>query len=66
MATSTFERKLEITDLDSLKKLMKIVESDKPAAPLSDHPYSDSERERSEDLLKRCLSRSKHFTENFH
>ena len=60
MATSTFERKLEITDLASLKKLIKIMEPDKPSAPLSDQPYSDTERERSEDLLKRCLSRSKH------
>ena len=60
MAASTFERKLEITDIASLKKLIKIMESDKPEAPLSDHPYSDTERERSEDLLKQCLSRSKH------
>lgn len=59
MATSTFDRKLEITDPESVKKLIAIMEKDSFQKPLSEHPYTTIERERSEKLLKRCLSRSK-------
>ena len=60
MATSTFERKIEITSPDALKRLADITTSDPPQKPLSEHPYGTAERERSEDLLKKWLSRSKH------
>ncbi len=60
MATSTFERKIEINDSDSLRKLVDVMNSADPAKPLSLHPFSDAERDRSEKLLKQCLSRSKH------
>lgn len=60
MATSTFERKIEIKDSESLKKLIDVMSADVPAKPLSRHPFSDAERDRSEKLLKQCLSRSKH------
>lgn len=60
MATSTFERKIEIKDAESMKKLIDIISADAPAKPLSQHPFSDAERDRSERLLKQCLSRSKY------
>ncbi len=59
MATNTFERKIEITDPQSVKKLIKVMEKDVPSKSLSDHPYTQKERERSVSLLKQCLSRSK-------
>ena len=59
MATSTFERKIEIREPEAIKKLMAIMEKDAPKKPLSDHPYTEAERERSVRLLKQCLSRSR-------
>ena len=59
MATSTFERKIEITDPESVKKLIVVIEKEAPTKYLSDHPYTEQERERSVSLLKQCLSRSK-------
>ena len=59
MATSTFERKIEITDPESVKKLMDVMANDAPKTPFSDHPYTTQERERSLRLFKQCLSRSK-------
>lgn len=58
MATSTFERKIEITDPESIKKLTNVMAMDVPKKPLSEHPYTDADRKKSEDLLKRCLLRS--------
>lgn len=45
MATSTFDRRLEITDTDSLKKLIEVMESDAPE-PISQRPFSDEDRKR--------------------
>ena len=59
MATSTFERKIEITDPESIKKLMDVMAKDAPKTPFSDHPYTAQERERSLRLFRQCLSRSK-------
>lgn len=59
MATSTFERKIEITDPESIKKLISVIEKDAPAEPLSTKPYTETERERSVSLLRQCLSRSR-------
>lgn len=59
MATNTFERKIEITDPQSVKKLITVMEKDRLVKALSDHPYTEKERERSVSLLKQCLSRSK-------
>lgn len=58
MATSTFERKIEITSPDALERLAEIMASEPPKYPLSKHPYGTVERERSEELLKQWLSRS--------
>lgn len=60
MATNTFERKIEITDTESLKKLVKLMASESPKQPLSNHPFSTADRDRSEDLLKQFLSHSNH------
>ncbi len=59
MATSTFDRKIEITDPESVKKLMYITSDDAPSSPLSEHPYSEANRERGVRLLRQCLSRSR-------
>jgi hypothetical protein len=59
MATNTFERKIEINDPEAIKKIMDVMEREVPKKPLSTHPYASEERERSERLLRQCLSRSR-------
>ena len=59
MATSTFERKIEIKDPASVQKLVEVMTKDAPKTPFSDHPYTAQERERSLRLFRQCLSRSK-------
>ena len=59
MATNTFERKIIIRDSKSLEKLVKVINSKPPAKPLSKHPFSKSDKDRGEALLRRCLSNSK-------
>ena len=60
MATSTFERKIEISNVEDVKRLIQVISSDAPKKPLSTNPYGSEERKRSESLLKQCLSRSNH------
>ena len=56
MATSTFDRRLEITDPEAIIRLLTL----EPAKePLSKHPYTEEDRKRSEELIRRCLARSK-------
>lgn len=57
MATNTFERKIELNTSESIKKLSGIMKSEAPVKPLSKHPFSATERDRSERLLKQYLSR---------
>ena len=57
MATSTFDRKIELNTTESVKKLMEVMQEDAPVKPLSQLPFSSVERERSERLLKQFLSR---------
>lgn len=59
MATSSFERKIVITDPRSIEKLAKIMADDRPKGRISNHPFSETERRRSEALLKRCPLRSR-------
>ena len=59
MATSSFDRRLEVTDVESAKRLISIMGKDAPTPSLSNHPYTQQERERSAVLLKECLSRSR-------
>lgn len=56
MATNTFERKIEFDTPESIKKLADIMKSEAPVKPLSTHPFSTTERDRSEKLLKQYLS----------
>ena len=58
MATSTFERKIVISAPESLKCLAKVMTDKTPKKPISEHPFSSEERERCEELLKRCPLRS--------
>lgn len=58
MAVSIFERKLELTDPESIRKLAQVMALDPPQKPLSEHPYSEADRERSRELLRQLLSRS--------
>lgn len=60
MATSTFDRKIVISDPKSIEKLIEIMNREAPKEPISDHPYTEAERERVDQLLQQCLSRSKH------
>ena len=57
MATSTFERKIEIRGQKSAEQLARVIAS-QPGNAFSEHPYSAQERDRSEQLLKRCRLRS--------
>lgn len=58
MATNTFDRKIEITDPEVIKKLSNMA-AEPMTKPLSDHPYTDTERKKAEKLLKQCKARSK-------
>ena len=59
MATSTFERRIVISEAEAQQKLKEILESEAPARKLSKPSFSGAERERSEELLRRYLSHSK-------
>ena len=54
MATSTFERKIIVNNLESLRRLEKIMADQTPKKPISTHPFSSEDRKRGEALLERC------------
>ena len=56
MATSTFDRRIEIKSPEAIRNLAAIIASDPPKEPISKHPYGQAERERSDALLKQWLS----------
>ncbi len=60
MATSTFERKIVISDPSALHRLEKIMADQTPKKPISKHPFSTEDRKRGEALLKQCRLRSPH------
>ena len=60
MATSTFERKIMITDAESLKKIAEVMSAEAPQKAVLTDPFSKKERDRGEELLKRCQLRSHH------
>ena len=62
MATSTFDRRIEITNSESVKKLLTIMAKEPPKDPISRHPYTEVEREKSNRLIRRCLMRSRQTT----
>ena len=58
MATSTFERKIVITNPESLQRLEQIMADETPKKSISEHPFSSEDRKRGEALLKQCPLRS--------
>ncbi|MCC8045726.1 MAG: hypothetical protein LIP12_09535 [Clostridiales bacterium] len=58
MPTNTFDRKIEITDPESIEKLSQIMSDETPGRPLSEHPYSDKERANATQLLKEYIKRT--------
>lgn len=58
MATNTFDRKILISDSESLERLARIMAYNTPKQPISEHPFSNEDRKRGEELLKRCPLRS--------
>lgn len=52
MATSTFDRKIEIETPEALEKLVMIMASEDSVEPISDHSFSTEERKRIDALLK--------------
>lgn len=60
MATSTFERKIEISSEKSIEKLIGIISEQYKAEPISATPYTKVDRDRGEQLLKQFLSHSKY------
>ncbi len=59
MATSTFDKRMIVTNPESVEKLYQILTSEKRDKPINKELFSPSERVRSEQILTRCLSRSK-------
>lgn len=60
MATSTFDRKIELRDKKSVDRLIRILSDSKKPRPLSARPYTDADRKKGEELLDKYLSRSGH------
>lgn len=60
MATSTFNRKIELNNEKSVDKFADIMTDRQKPKPLSSHPYTDTDRKKGDDLLNRYLFRSKH------
>lgn len=60
MATSTFERKIVISDPNALQRMAKVMADQTPKKPISEHPFSTEDRKRGEALLKRCQLRFSH------
>ena len=58
MATSSFERKIEVTDPKAIARLAKIMSDQTPAKPLTHGTFSQMEKKRCEKLLKQCPLRS--------
>ena len=58
MSTNTFERKITISDPESLEKLFRIINEKDSNTKQNNIPLSDKEIERSEQLLNLCLSHS--------
>ena len=58
MITNIFDRQIIIDNEESLRKLIQVVNSEPSNKPLSQHPFSDKDRNMSKLLLKQCLTRS--------
>ena len=60
MATNTFERKIELRDIKSVKKLYDVINSNTSTINFIERPFSEADRKRSEMLLNQSLLRSRH------
>ena len=58
MATSTFERKIVISNPESLQRLERVMADQTPKKPIAEQPFCSEDRGRGEALLKRCQLRS--------
>lgn len=58
MATSTFDRKITISNPASLKRLEESMNDNSPVHPISEHPFSIEERKYGEELLHHCKLRA--------
>lgn len=59
MPTSTFDRPIVVSDPESVKKILDIMESDAPENPTPRHRTADEELRRAEELFRKCVKRSK-------
>lgn len=59
MATSTFERKIEITDSEALIRLLKIMSDETPRKPITLASNFYEKHVKIEKILKQCPRRSK-------
>ena len=59
MATSTFDKRMTVTNPKSVEKIYQILTSEKKDKPINKELFSPSERVRSEQILAQCLSHSK-------
>ncbi len=59
MATSTFDKRMIVTNPKSVEKVYKILTSENRDKPINKELFSPAERVRSEQVLTRCLSHSK-------
>lgn len=59
MATSSFDKRFEVTKPENVEKLYKILTSKKPVKPIDRSLCSPDAQMRSEQLLKQYLSHSK-------
>lgn len=59
MSTNTFDRRIVITNPKEIERLLSIMQEEPPIRLLSEHPYTQEERRRSEALLEGCLRRSR-------
>lgn len=58
MAANTFDRKNKISTSSFIDRWIRVTASDAPEKTLTTHPYTSFELEKSDSLLKECISRS--------
>lgn len=59
MPTNTFDRPIVLSDPESVKKLLNIMESDAPKNSTPRHHITNEEQKRGEELFRRCVERSR-------
>ena len=59
MPTNTFDRPIVLSDPESVKKILDIMESDAPESITPRRCTTDEELRRSEELFRKCVERSR-------